>query len=57
MFTNADKLAAALREVGFRKRVYARQVRDGRMTQADADQQIAVMQAIAEDYRGAKLDL
>ena len=50
-FTNADKLAAVLREIGFRKRVYPNLIRQNRMTKADADQQLAVMEAIADDYK------
>ena len=50
IFTNQQKRDAALREVKQRKRVYARLVSDGRMTQAKADEQIAIMQAIADDY-------
>lgn len=51
VFTAKDKLACAEREVGMRKRVYPAWVRAGRMTQADADREIAAMQAIADDYR------
>lgn len=51
IFTNQQKRDAALREVKYRKRVYARLVLDGRMTQAFADEQIAIMQAIADDYK------
>lgn len=50
IFTNQQKRDAVLREVKYRKRVYARLVSDGRMTQAKADEQIAIMQAIADDY-------
>ena len=50
IFTNQQKRDAELREVKYRKRVYARLVSDGRMTQAKADEQIAIMQAIADDY-------
>lgn len=53
--TNKDKAQCAEREVKQRQRVYSRWVADGRMAQAFADRQIAVMQAIAEDYR-AKAD-
>lgn len=51
MIDNAEKRAAAEREVRQRQRVYPRLVREGRMTQEFADRQIAVMRAIAEDYR------
>lgn len=49
-YTRQQKHEAAAREVKQRKRVYVRLVADGRMTQAFADEQIAVMQAIADDY-------
>jgi hypothetical protein len=50
-FTDDDKRAAAEREVKWRKRVYPRRVADRRMTQEQADREIAIMEAIAEDYR------
>lgn len=50
IFTDADKRACAYRELKMRRRVYPRWVQEGRMTQADADREIALMQAIAEDY-------
>ncbi|NTS31313.1 hypothetical protein HQ945_08595 [Phyllobacterium sp. BT25] len=53
--TNKDKAECAEREVKQRQRVYSRWVADGRMAQAFADRQIAVMQAIAQEYR-AKAD-
>ncbi|WP_185982847.1 hypothetical protein [Aureimonas mangrovi] len=51
MITALDKAECADREVKQRRRVYPRFVSDGRMTQAFADRQIAVMEAIAADYR------
>lgn len=53
-FTTTDKRKAAEREAAMRRRVYVRWVADGRMTQAAADEQIAVMEAIAADYRAAE---
>ena len=50
-FSREQKLKAAAREVAQRKKVYPRLVAAARMTQAFADEQIAVMQAIADDYR------
>ncbi len=50
-YTSAQKLAAVEREVGYRKRVFARRVADGRMKQSEADFQIAIFEAIAADYR------
>lgn len=58
-FTAAEKQAAAEREAKLRRRVYPRWVADGRMAQAKADQEIAIMDAIAADYaekaRGERL--
>jgi hypothetical protein len=50
MFTNADKRDCARREVVQRRRVYRRFVDTGRMTQREADRQIALMEEIAGDY-------
>jgi hypothetical protein len=49
-FTPEDKLRAVEREIMMRKRVYTRYVQEGKMKQHQADQGIAVMEAIAEDY-------
>jgi len=49
-FTPEDKLRAVEREILMRRRVYARYVQEGKMKQQQADQGIAVMEAIAEDY-------
>jgi hypothetical protein len=47
-----DRLAAsAEREVAFRRRVYAHRVSVGKMSQAKATEEIALMQAIAEHLR------
>jgi hypothetical protein len=48
--TRQMKREAALREVKMRRSVYPRWVKDGRMTQAVADREIATMEAIAADY-------
>jgi hypothetical protein len=50
--TNAAKLACARREVSMRRRAYPRWVSEGRngWTQARADAEIAIMEAIAADY-------
>jgi len=50
-FTDDKKRLAAIREAQMRRRVYPRLVAEGRMTQAEADEGIAIMQAIADDYR------
>lgn len=50
-YSTSDKLIVVERELKMRRRVYPRRVADGRMTQPQADFEIAVMEAIAEDYR------
>ena len=49
-FTPIEKRRDALREVSQRQKVYRRLVHMGRMKQDDADYQIAIMRAIADDY-------
>ena len=53
MFTNREKALAISRELGFRRRVYARKVADQSMTQAKADQEIGIFEAIKRDYEAA----
>jgi hypothetical protein len=53
VFTAAEKLACARREIAMRRRVYPGWIAGGRMTQAEADRQIAIMVAIAADYERA----
>lgn len=53
IITAADKLAAAEREVKFRKRVYPRFIEDGRMSAGKAAHEVACMEAIAADYKAA----
>jgi hypothetical protein len=50
------KLECIERELGYRRRVFPRRVDNAVMTQQQADEEIAVMEAIAKDYR-AKLEL
>lgn len=50
MFTARQKLDAVERELSFRRRVYARRVNEGKMSQAFMDEQVAVFEAIKEDY-------
>lgn len=50
-FTAKDKAECAERECKQRRYVYPRRVEGGKMTQALADRQIALMEAIATDYR------
>jgi hypothetical protein len=49
-FTAAEKAAEAKAELRQRHRVYDRMVRNGRMTRAQADRKIAIMDAIRRDY-------
>jgi hypothetical protein len=51
MWSDDDKLRAVEREIKYRRRVYGRLVEEGRMIRAKADEGIAIMEAIAEDYR------
>lgn len=53
--TRDMKHACIKRELHMRGRVYPHRVAEGRMTQADADREIAVMQAILADYEGPDL--
>lgn len=50
-FTSDEKLQAVIRELGYRRRVYARRVAEKKMTQAQATKEIAVFEAIEADYR------
>ena len=51
IITATDKLACAERELKMRKRVYARWVEEGRISEGKATHEIACMEAIAADYR------
>jgi hypothetical protein len=51
MFTDREKWQAAERELNMRRRVYPSWVASGRMTQQEADRQIALMDAISDDYQ------
>lgn len=48
--THDDKRACIEREIKMRRRLYPRWVEKGTMTQAQADKEIAVMEAILADY-------
>ncbi len=52
--TDADKIACLRRELAMRRRVYPRQVGRGQMTQAEADREIGLIEAILEDYAPAE---
>lgn len=51
IFRAEEKLACVEREVKLRRYVYPARVQSGRMTKKLADEQIALMEAIADDYR------
>jgi hypothetical protein len=51
VITALQKYAEAKREVAMRRHVYPRWIANGRLKQEDADRQIAIMEAIVEDYR------
>lgn len=50
-FTPEQLAACAEREVKQRRRVYPHWVEDGRMSQAFAEEQIAMMEQIASEFR------
>lgn len=50
MITTQHKLDAVAREIGMRKSVYPKLVRNGKMTQFEADRQLDIMRAIHQDY-------
>jgi hypothetical protein len=51
IFTLRDLVKCAEREIGLRRRVYPNRVDTGRMSQREADRQIAMMEAIAARLR------
>lgn len=51
--TAQDKFKELLREIKQRQHVYPRLIDAGKLTKQKADQQLAVIEAIAEDYRDA----
>lgn len=56
-FTAQQKLESVRREIGYRRRVFPRMVETGKFSQAFADREIAVMEAIATDYEQAAAKL
>lgn len=50
-FTKREKFEAIEREIKMRVQVYARRVAEGKMKGATMEREIAVMEAILEDYR------
>jgi hypothetical protein len=49
-FTAEQKLKAIQREISLRKHVYPNRILTKRMSKAKSDYEIAIMEAIAEDY-------
>lgn len=50
-FTDNEKHDCVLREIRMRKRVYPRRVEREQMSAEDMRREIALMEAIAKDYR------
>jgi len=55
-WTTQDKLAAIERELSYRRKVFARRVENGSMTRDLAIRQIAIFEAIRDDYAKAEKD-
>lgn len=53
IFSLERKLKAIERELGYRSKVYPRRIAQGKMKQREADEEIGVLEAIADDYRRA----
>jgi hypothetical protein len=51
-FTNLQKMRCAERELAKRQQVYPKWVEKGRMRQEQATYEMAVMESIAEHFRG-----
>lgn len=49
-FTNEQKLDCLRRELAYRRRVYPRQIEQGKMSKQFAEAQYALMEAIIKDY-------
>ena len=56
MITNRDKLECVERELSLRERVYVRLIEKGKMTEAKAQRETELMEAIVEDYRALVAD-
>jgi hypothetical protein len=51
MIDAEKKLKSVRRELAFRKALYPKWVADGRIDKQRADEEIAIMEAIAKDYQ------
>jgi hypothetical protein len=54
-YSDAEKLKCLMREIAMRERTYPRWIEAGKMTILQADRELAVMRAIADDYRPERL--
>lgn len=52
-FSAAEKVKAIKRELGFRRRVYPLHVQQNKLTQAQADYQIAIFEEMQAEYEAA----
>lgn len=53
-FTTSQKRTAIEREITMRERVFVRRIRDQKMTQTEADYELAIMREILLDYAAAE---
>lgn len=51
------QIACVEREIALRRRAYPRWVRAGRMTQRDADRELAEMESVLATLRGLKAEV
>jgi hypothetical protein len=51
MISNTDKLRCVERELGYRRRVFARMVERSKMAERQSQNEIALMEAILADYQ------
>jgi hypothetical protein len=56
-FTRKAKRECLVRELRLRKRAYPRWIKAGKLMIADAEREIALMEAIIADYTDAELPL
>jgi hypothetical protein len=49
--SKAEKIAALVREIDLRERVYSRYMAEGKMSQSRAEREIEIMRAILADYQ------
>jgi hypothetical protein len=49
-FSNEEKWRCLMREIAMRKKIYPRRIELGKMSKEKADLEIAIIEAIANDY-------